>query len=315
MIAWVLGATGKIGSAVCGLLSSQGIELVGIGRNENKHFHYGQWVTWNSAETSCRQVSLVPPDVVFFLSGQTSARQARSDVVGDIKANLVALINTMEAAISSGNRPHIVAAGSITESRLDIDGLSPSGSMNAIAGFYETGKAVQRLYLAQYARESLIDFTVLRLSNVYGGVVTQNRDRGFLDQSINTAIVKQKIRFYEGADFVRDYIYIDDVARAFVAAALMRNATRNKTFDIGSERSVAIREVMSMLKELVEARTGKEVDLEAISPPVNLHLVEWKDRYVDSEEFRKATDWRCEIDLRTGLNAAISMCSSRSPLL
>lgn len=315
MIAWVLGATGKIGSAVCGQLSSQGIKLVGIGRNENKHFHYGQWVTWNSAETSRCQVSLVPPDVVFFLSGQTSARQARSDVVGDVKANLVALINVTEAAISLGNRPHIVAAGSITESRLDINGLSPSDSMNAIAGFYETGKAVQRLYLAQYARESLIDFTVLRLSNVYGGAVTHNRDRGFLDQSIRTAIDEQKIRFYKGADFIRDYIYIDDVARAFVAAALMRNATRNRTFDIGSERSVAIGEVMLTLKKLVEARTSKEVDLEAITPPANLHLVERKDRYVDSTEFRKAADWQCETDLITGLNAAISMWESRSPLL
>lgn len=307
MIAWVVGASGKIGSAVCRQLSSQGLQVVGIGRTENRDFSYGQWTVWNPAEGSHTQLPLISPDVVFFLSGQTSASRARSDVAGDIRANTVALINVVEAAIYRGNQPHIVSAGSITESCLDIDGLSAFKSISAIAGFYETGKAVQRLYLSQYARESLIDFTVLRLSNVYGGTNTQVIDRGFLDHSIKSAVHSQRLVYYKGADFKRDYIHVNDVAKAFVSVALKRDATRNKTYDIGSEKSVPIKDVMLLLQRLVEINTNRKVALDAILPPENLHPVEREDRYVDSGEFKRATAWRCSTDLSTGLQLAINM--------
>ena len=111
MIAWVVGASGKIGSAVCRQLSSQGLQVVGIGRTENRDFSYGQWTVWNPAKVRRAQLSLISPDVVFFLSGQTSASKARSDVTSDIRANLMALINVVEAAIYRGNQPHIVSAG------------------------------------------------------------------------------------------------------------------------------------------------------------------------------------------------------------
>jgi len=314
MIAWVVGASGKIGTAVCAQLSSRGIEIVGIGRNQNRHFPYGRWVAWNPAEPDSTPVALLPPDIVYYLSGQTSAIQARSNVGGDVTANVLALVNVAEAAIRFESRPHFIAAGSITESRLDIDGLSALQSMNVVAGFYETCKAAQRLYLTQYARESLLDFTVLRLSNVYGGTTSSAVDRGFLDQSVKAAVLWQRLVYYEGAEFVRDYIYIDDVAKAFVAAAINRNSTSNKTFDIGSERSFPIKEVMLTLKKLVETKIDREVHLEAIAPPDNLHAVERQDRYVDAREFRRATGWRCEIELSAGLISTINKWSNQNSI-
>ena len=279
---------------------------MGIGRHENKNFSYGQWAVWNPAEVSHTQILLASPDVVFFLSGQTSANKARSDVADDVKANLITLVNVIEAAIFRGGKPHIITAGSMTESRLDLYGLSAFESVDAIAGFYETGKAAQRLYLSQYARESLIDFTVLRLSNVYGGVIAQALDRGFLDQSIKSAVRSQRLTYYKRTDFKRDYIYIDDVAKAFVSAALRRETTRNKTFDVGSGRSVPIKEVMLLLQRLVEAKIDRRVALYEETPPDNFHSVEHEDRYVFSSEFKKATGWRCQTDLPTGLNLEIN---------
>lgn len=312
MIVWVVGGSGKIGSALSDKLATQGHRVIGIGRGVNEGYSAGEWISWDPSRLAEPRCPIPDPEIVFYLAGQTSSSLARERVDEDIEANVVALVRVISTSVRKGSKPHVIAAGAATEATLDHQGLAKHGSTDALSTFYETGKAAQRLYLAQFAREGLIDFTVLRLSNVYGGFSSSAPDRGFLDRCISSACTGEPIRFFGDAPYSRDYLFLEDAVGAFVSAAEHRNKIRNMTFDIGTGRTTPISKVLQKLQEIVLKRLGIEVDLQSVSSPASLHAVDAIDRAVDSTSFKETTGWNANFKLSKGLEKAVTSCAQRS---
>ncbi len=306
MIVWVTGASGKIGRALSASLESDGHEVYGIGRTPIENFTAGPWVTWDPSVEGSAPGELPAPECVFHLAGQTSPATARSNVATDVMANVVTLVRVLTASIEAGALPHVIAAGAATEASLDQFGLAPTGSVAAPATFYETGKSAQRLYLSQFAREGLIDFTVLRLANVYGGGQSSNRDRGFLDQCINSAIHGETVTYFGDGDYSRDYLYLDDAVRAFITTAKSREYTRNTTFDVGTGVSTPIAQSLFEVKDVVEKRLGRVVTLNPISIPQHVNNVDAGDRTVDPTRFQQSTTWVPEVSMRQGIELIVA---------
>lgn len=305
MICWVVGASGKIGRSLSQRLLVEGHQVVGIGRGTIPTGVELSWITWDPATQRARPKGLPHPDTVFLLSGQTSAHVARSDVAGDVEANVVAVARVVTEAASNECTPHVISAGAATEAPLDHVGLAPEGSTNAPASFYETAKAAQRLYLAQFAREGAIDFTTLRLSNVYGGQRSSTGDRGFMDRCIEQAVAGEPVAYFSDAPYARDYLFLDDAVTAFLLASEHRQETRNTTFDIGTGTTTTIHDALMILRDIVASQFGREVELVPTCSPSGLSRVDAGDRSVDAEVFRRKTGWSARTDLRTGLRVAL----------
>ena len=71
----------------------------------------------------------------------------------------------------------------------------------------------------------------LRLANVYGpGAHGRRADRDVLNRMIGAAMIGQPLTIYGTGEYVRDYIFVEDVVDAFVAAA----AQKRKSISPGS---------------------------------------------------------------------------------
>jgi len=287
-------------------LANLGNSVIGIGRKSNDKFSFGQWVQWNPVVDEKIPSSLRRPDTVFYLAGQTSSAVARDDVAADIVSNLVGLAKVVNAATRDGNTPHVISAGATTESFLDPSGLSHYPAMDKIASFYETSKAAQRLYLGQYAREEMIDFTTLRLSNIYGGHIGNTPGRSFLDRCIQTAVEEGSVTFFSGRPYARDYLHVSDAALAFVAAAEKRNITRNRVYEVGFGLSHSILSVLQKLRNIVRCQLGIDFRLIETTPPAHTHALDLIDRHVDASIFRSHTRWFPAVDLESGITAAVA---------
>lgn len=117
---------------------------------------------------------------------------------------------------------------------------------------YATSKLTQE-YMCQVACESLnIRFKALRLQNVYGpGQSLRNPYTGIL--SIFTNILRQggTIDIFEDGRESRDFVFVDDVARAFRNAADLAAATPD-IINVGTGEPVSVTSMVAMLEAKLE---------------------------------------------------------------
>ena len=86
--------------------------------------------------------------------------------------------------------------------------------------------------------------SVLRLQNVYGaGQSLTNPYTGIVSLFSQLARDGKSIPLYEDGEITRDFVYIDDVADALVAAIATPPAERRRTLDIGTGERTTIRDL------------------------------------------------------------------------
>ena len=77
--------------------------------------------------------------------------------------------------------------------------------------------------------------SVLRLQNVYGpGQSLTNSYTGIVTLFARVASQQGRIEIYEDGRIVRDFVYIDDVARAFAASSTLRRPRRASSTSVAA---------------------------------------------------------------------------------
>ncbi len=95
--------------------------------------------------------------------------------------------------------------------------------------------------------------SVLRLQNVYGpGQSLGNPYTGIVTLFARQAKMGQVIDVYEDGNIVRDFVFIDDVVDALLAA-LDQPPARLRTIDIGSGHGTTVAELAAMMARRMDA--------------------------------------------------------------
>jgi dTDP-L-rhamnose 4-epimerase len=122
----------------------------------------------------------------------------------------------------------------------DFAGATPVPSTAATTvpkptSVYGATKLAQENILSAWVNARDTGLTVLRLQNVYGpGQSLVNSYTGIVSLFSQLAERGQSIPLYEDGSITRDFVYIDDVADAFVAALALPSAGETPVYDIGS---------------------------------------------------------------------------------
>ncbi len=100
---------------------------------------------------------------------------------------------------------------------------------------YGATKLAQENILSAWVNARDTVLTVLRLQNVYGpGQSLINSYTGIVSLFSQLAERGESIPIYEDGAITRDFVYIDDVADAFVAALAREGEAGTPTYDVGS---------------------------------------------------------------------------------
>jgi UDP-glucose 4-epimerase len=95
-----------------------------------------------------------------------------------------------------------------------------------------------------------LDYSILRISNVYGPNQPTGRGQGVIAEWINAIAHTQQVRVFGSLESTRDYVYINDVAEAILNIS---ESSLSGIYNVGSGVSHTLGEVVSILKELVGA--------------------------------------------------------------
>ena len=294
MRALVTGGAGFIGSNLVDALLARGedvaiVDDLSTGRRDNLDGALAAGARLHEASITDGDAMTVlladeRPDAVFHLAAQIDVRRAVLDPGYDAAVNVGGTAVMLEAARAAGTRRFLLAStgGAIYG---DADRLpTPEDAPAAPISPYGASKAAAETYLALYHRLHGLSTSALRLANVYGPRQDPLGEAGVVAIYCQAAANRQTVRVFGDGRQTRDFVYVGDVAAAFIAAA-ERDAPGPYNVGTAEETSVL---------ELVE-RLGLEAVFEPERPG------EVKRSALDSSAARKALGWSAEVPLAEGL--------------
>ena len=141
----------------------------------------------------------------------------------------------------------------------------------------------------------------LRLTNIYGPrqLVKHNR-QGFIGWFIRLAVEDREIQIFGDGSQLRDFVFVDDAADAFLRAGAS-DACNGEVFNVGGVEPISHRDLVHLLLEV--AGTGR---VRYIDWPPEKKAIDIGSFYADSSRFRAATGWTPRVGLREGLAQTVA---------
>jgi UDP-glucose 4-epimerase len=239
--------------------------------------------------------------VIFNLAGQVSHIDSMRDPYSDLEINCRSQLTILEACRYNNPSVKVVFAGTrqvyghpdslpVTENHLvrptDVNGI------NKAAGEY---------YHLVYNNVFGVRGCSLRLTNVYGPrqLIRHNR-QGFIGWFIRLAIEDRTIEVYGDGSQLRDFVYVDDAADAFLRAGA-NDACNGEVFNVGGSGPVSHRDLTRLLVQT--AGTGR---VEYVDWPLAQKAIDIGSFYADSTKFRGVTGWSPAVPLADGLRETMA---------
>ncbi|HET7586030.1 MAG TPA: NAD-dependent epimerase/dehydratase family protein [Gemmatimonadaceae bacterium] len=159
-------------------------------------------------------------DVICHLAAQIDVRRSVRDPAHDARVNVVGSLNLLEAARGSETPPRFIFSS--TGGAIYGDLVPPPTAENADKdpqSPYGTAKLSVEYYLGYYARVHGMDTVALRYANVYGPRQDPHGEAGVVAIFCGRLLDGAPLTVFGDGRQTRDYVFVEDVARANVLAA------------------------------------------------------------------------------------------------
>lgn len=177
-------------------------------------------------------------DVIAHLAAQMSVAVSTSKPRFDSEVNIGGLLNLMEAARESGTVRKVVfssTGGAMYDDSVPFP--TPEEIVARPLSPYGIAKLASELYLRFYHNTYNIAYTALRFGNVYGPRQNPHGEAGVIAIFARKLIRGEDVMINGDGLQTRDYIYVGDVANAFVRA-IDRDIVDSMNIGTARERSV-----------------------------------------------------------------------------
>lgn len=184
----------------------------------------------------------VKPEYIFHLATLRAAATPADRLI-TLQANVLGLLNLLEAAEKVNYRSFVCAGGSMEYGHKD-HALTERDLLEPVT-FYAATKAAATLFCRQYARANSRPVVILRLFSVYGYWEAHHR---LIPSAIMTSMGGGELSL-TGPGLRRDLVFVEDVVEACMKAALA-DIQSGEIINIGSGCQWTNEQVVSMIGEL-----------------------------------------------------------------
>jgi len=159
------------------------------------------------------------PDVIFHLAAQIDVRVSVARPVGDATVNILGSLNVFEGAVAAGVKKVVFAGSGGTLYGNTPDEIpTKETAAQAPESPYGVAKKAAGDYLHYYRQQRGLESTILALANVYGPRQDPHGEAGVVAIFSNRLLERERPIIYGDGSQTRDFVYVDDVADAFVRA-------------------------------------------------------------------------------------------------
>jgi UDP-glucose 4-epimerase len=247
-------------------------------------------------------------EIIFNLAGQVSHIDSMLDPYTDLDINCRSQLTVLEACRRFNPAAKVVFAGTrqvygrpdrlpVGEDQLvrptDINGI------NKVAGEY---------YHLVYNNVFGVRACSLRLTNVYGPrqLIRHNR-QGFIGWFIRLAIEGKEIQIFGDGLQLRDFVYVDDAADAFLRAGAADDSN-GEVLNVGGAQPISHLELVTLLIEIAGSGSYRLVEW-----PPDKKAIDIGSFFADSSRIRRVLGWEPRVSLRDGLARTVGFYRSHFP--
>ncbi|MDG2351272.1 MAG: SDR family NAD(P)-dependent oxidoreductase [Acidimicrobiales bacterium] len=242
------------------------------------------------------------PSIIFHLAAQVDVRASVEDPLTDLETNLVGLIRVLEGGRKAETRKIIFASsggtiyGEPEAKQLPLNEDTPWNPLSP----YGVSKLAGGLYVNTYSSLHGLKGTTLALSNVYGPRQDPHGEAGVVAIFAGKLLEREPCTIYGTGMQTRDFIYVEDVASAFVAS--IENGD-GKLFNIGTGTETSIQHLYKEMALAVgiDIDSGKEVGRSG----------EIERSSLDPSLAGKILGWKPTTNLRDGIHSTLEWFESK----
>jgi UDP-glucose 4-epimerase len=289
MRALVMGGGGFIGRHICDRLRSAGHAVTVFDRVRHPELPS---LVGDFQDPAQLQAAVHGMDWVFHLVWTTLPRSSNDNMQRDLETNVGSTLRLLDACVRAGVRKVVFSSsGGTVYGAAAAQQFAEDYCGHPICSYGITKLTVEK-YLHLYRHLHGLDFTVLRVSNPYGEGQNPFGEQGAVGIFLGRICRQEPITLFGDGQAIRDYIYIRDVADAFLAAAAVANPP-HRVFNIGSGEGVSLGELLQVVQEV----TGRQAIIEHVPG----RAVDVPRVVLDVSRARRELGWQPTTPLRQGI--------------
>lgn len=220
----VTGGAGFIGSHVSDVFVRAGHEVIALdnlssGKKENLDPRVRLEVLDIRSPEAAQLIRAEKPQVLCHLAAQMDVRRSVEDPRFDAEANILGFLNLLEASRAAGVQKVVFSStGGAIYGEQDVFPAPESHPTRPVSP-YGVSKASGELYLGYYKAQYGMQYVALRYANVYGPRQNPHGEAGVVSIFCKRLLAGQGSTIYGEGKQTRDFVYVEDVARANFLAA------------------------------------------------------------------------------------------------
>ena len=159
---------------------------------------------------------------------------------------------------------------------------------------YGATKVAAEAFIAVYNHLYGFDASILRYFNPYGPDELCEPETHAIPNIVRAALAERPVPLYWRGEQVRDFIYVEDLARAHAGVIELSGLNY---FNVGSEQGVAVKDVI----DTVGAILGRQLAIDDLGERAG----DVPALYASSELLRRTTGWQAKVGLEEGLRRTV----------
>jgi UDP-glucose 4-epimerase len=231
--ACVIGGSGFLGSHVADALVESGYDVCLYDRQHSRWLNPGQkMIVGDLVDPEGVDAAIAGCEVVYNFAALADLNDALNKPLDTIRINILGNANVLEACVKHGVARFVYASTVYVHSRE--------------GGFYRCSKQAAEHYVEQYQRTYNLDYTILRYGSLYGPRTDESNG---LYRVVRKALETGVVSYVGSAEAFREYIHVEDAARASVAA--LAEEFRNQSVVLTGQEPMRVLDLLEMLSEIL----------------------------------------------------------------
>ena len=299
MRVFLTGGAGFIGSHVSRVLLEAGHQVTvfdNLSRGRRELVPAGAaFIHADLADEATVTEALRGHDAVIHLAGFLEVAVSVQKPVDFAVNNIVNSVKLLESMRRAGVGKIVFSSSATVYGVPERLPLREDDALGMQANPYGATKVSVEVFLGVYHQLYGFDCVALRYFNPYGPNELCDPETHAVPNIVRAALERRPVPLYWKGEQVRDYVYVDDLARAHVQPLKVKGF---EVFNVGTDVGTKVIDIVRTVSRIL----GYEVPVDDLGErPGDVEA-----SYASSEKLRAQLGWRPQVDLEEGLRRTIA---------
>ena len=240
-------------------------------------------------------------DMIFNLAGQVSHNDSIENPYLDTEINYLGQLNVLEQARKKNPKARIFFSGSRLQfGKIEAVPVAENHPQHPLTPYALNKNAAENLHLF-YHHIHGISVVVFRIANPYGPRGQMKHSKYcIVNWFVRQAMEGKTITVFGDGKQLRDYIFIDDLVEAMLAAMSSPQAG-GEVFNVGSGVGISFQDMTALV-----VRTVGRGSIRHVGWPADYINVETGDYVSNIQKLCRLTSWRPRISIEEGIRRTVA---------